>query len=603
MNDVIFERLAKRLLKCSFDDRLFDSSLDLRLHLCEFHAQRICEHRRAPRRVSLTSADVPEKLLLCGHCLQFVVPEKGDAISKVHQHILAEHPNPFGKAELKMAVSDDSALIEQFVEGEISEEICACSYPDCQQIFSDVSRVALHWAEEHCRVPSVDETQRAFELDPDRFSRLWAACVSEINEEETQLRLTVPASDDGYVIHHSPDVPRVRSKPGEYIIYVEREPVSFFDRELEELLECEGLDLNEDIPLVTVWPQDSHQSVHIDLRFCNILDGYLPMVKDIRRILTPLPAGESIEMAWQGEPDVWFPCKVSRSKRAIYNLDGQLQHIFRNPFPATSPLPSGVRLYVTRVGPRRYLLEVKRAPHIVRDCKFFLADGRGGWAAEVRDEVVEWETGDHVFRHQLTFDQMEALRHEARRSNLSVKDAVYEAMRQLASETPIHVPDVHDCVFLRMRTCSLAAVWAQFRPEHRCYVRVQPGWYRFNSAEPLPTVRFAPLPTPRRERLRQYSNNEARYRVKQRSWRHNIYQSRLEHFQNDPGALLEERCAFGTPDEAVFVIEIRWLMENVIPRADCNERGQYLFSINPHDYVFTWDHGVRMDGRRFLVER
>jgi hypothetical protein len=37
---------------------------------------------------------------------------------------------------------------------------------------------------------------------------------------------------------------------------------------------------------------------------------------------------------------------------------------------------------------------------------------------------------------------------------------------------------VHDAVFLWMRTCSLAAVWAQFRAEHTCYVRAQPGWMR-----------------------------------------------------------------------------------------------------------------------------
>ncbi|MDO8542659.1 MAG: hypothetical protein Q7S40_19640 [Opitutaceae bacterium] len=592
MDEMIWAPLASRLLKCPLDDQLFDSSIGLRLHLCESHAERICRHNRVPRQVALQEIEIPEKLFLCGHC-GFIVPAAEHGDSGMVRHIRAAHPNPFGAIQVKFSVSTDSTLIEQFVEAEMSHEVCSCSYSECAQVFSDEPSVALHWAEEHCSAPSIEETRRAFEADPDRFRRPLAECLSEIAEEEIRRCLSAPAPDDGYVIRHSPNVPKIRSKPGEHIIYVEREPVRFLDRELEELLEYEGLDLIEDVPRGGVWPQADHQTVHVDLRFCNILDGYFPMVKDVRHILPPLADGETIDVVWQSES---FPCKVSRSKRAIYNLDGQLKRIF-------SQLPSGVRLYITRVGPLRYQLEVKRAPHMVRDCKFFLADGHGGWAVEFRDEMVEWETGDHVFRHQLTFEHLEALHHEARRTNLSIKDAVYEAMRQLASETAVHVLDVHDFVFLWMRTCSLAAVWAQFRPEHKCYVRALPGWYRFDPTASLPTVRFVPPPLRPRIRLRQYSKDGTRYRVKQRGWRHNIYNSRLEQFQDDPDALLDVRCAFGTPDEVVFVIPIPWLMEQIIPRADCNERGQYLFSVNQHDFVFTWDHGIKMDGRSFMEER
>ena len=59
-------------------------------------------------------------------------------------------------------------------------------------------------------------------------------------------------------------------------------------------------------------------------------------------------------------------------------------------------------------------------------------DGHGGWRVEIHDqEPVEWETGDEIFRHQLTFQEMEALWQEARTINLSVRDAVHEVMKRL----------------------------------------------------------------------------------------------------------------------------------------------------------------------------
>ena len=47
-----------------------------------------------------------------------------------------------------------------------------------------------------------------------------------------------------------------------------------------------------------------------------------------------------------------------------------------------------------------------------------------------------------------------------------------------------------------MRTCSLGAVWAQFRPEHECYERVESCRYRFNPSGRFPEVHYIPA-TPR----------------------------------------------------------------------------------------------------------
>lgn len=590
MNEIVIERLAQRLHKCPFDQQLFDSALGLRLHLCAAHPAEISRPHRVACQAPSDNAERPRQLYCCPHC-DFVVPDPFDQspVSAILDHVQAEHrsPNPCEPVRLGFAVSTDEELIDGYVEQQGSIDWRACTR--CNTVCADEDSVALHWVEEHCGPVAAAEARQALEADTERFRVQLAEIFSEIEEEEARKRLAYRETDDGYIIHHSPNAPRVRSKPAESIVYVERESVRFADRELEELLEREGWELEQDATLSEEWTEGSLQSTAIELRFCNIVDGYIPLVKDVRRILPTLMDGEVIEVSWQGEPDVWFPCKVSKSKRAVYSLEGQLKSIFET-------FPSGVRLYITRFGPRRYQLGVKRQPHTVSNCKVFRSDGCGGWVVEIRDETVEWEAGDQVFRHQLNFQQMEALRHEAHRAGVSVRDAAHEVMKRLAQSRPVHVRTVHDAVFLWMRTCSLAAVWAQFRPEHTCYVRVQPGWYRFNPDGVLPAIRVVSRPS----RLPQYPPDARRYRIKQRTWRHNIWVGRIKDFQDDPTACLEVHCAFGTPNETVFVIPMPYLLKQVIPHADCNERGQYLFTVNANDFVFTWDHGLWMEGKPFL---
>ncbi|MBI2926618.1 MAG: hypothetical protein HYY24_13060 [Verrucomicrobia bacterium] len=590
MNEIVIERLARRLLKCPFDGELFDSALGLRLHLCDAHRTQISRPHRVACQASPENTERPRQLYCCPHC-DFVVPEPSDQNphSGIVNHLRAEHPNPFGPVQVSFAVSSDEELIDGYMEQQGSIERRACER--CRTIYVDDDSIALHWTEEHLETVTVEEVRRTIETDPERFRILLAEIFRELEEDEARNRLAYREPDDGYPIHHSPSVPRVQSRPAESIVYIERESLHFLDRELDELLEREGWDDEVEVSPGEEWADGRLQTTVIELRFCNIVDGYIPLVKDVRRILPPLMDGEAIEVSWEAEQDSWFPCKVSRSKRAIYNIEWRLRDIFR-------PFPSGVRLHITRAGPRSYRLGVKRQPHIVPNCKAFSSDGRGGWTVEIRDETVEWETGDQVFRHQLNFQQMEALRDEARRAGRSVRDGVQEVMKRLAQSRPLHVRTVHDAVFLWIRTCSLAAVWAQFRPEHSCYARVQPGWYRFDPAGRFPEIRVVS----RRERSQQYPRDAKRYRVKQQTWRHNIYASRLEDFQNDPSAYLEVCCAFGKPNEKVFRIPMPYLLEKVIPHADCNMRGQYLFTVNPHDFVFTWDHGFRMEGKRFLAD-
>ena len=488
ISENVLERLAKRLWKCPFDQKLFNSPSRLRLHLVESHEGDICQRRRLPQQVPLGNVENPTKLTFCGHCLDCMVPDAPDRhpVSEIARHIREKHPNPLGPSVMTFTITTDSTLIRQLMDEQTCPVVCACNASDCGELFSHEDLVAGHWIEKHCSNATVQEARHLVETDPERFGPTLEECLAGELVENHRLKQSGAESEDGYMISHCPIVPRVRSRPSECIVYIERERVRFFDDELEELLEYEILDFGSDKSSAEIWNPGRHQTITIDLRFCNILDGYIPLIREMRGILPPLPDGGMIEVSWQDEPQKWFPCKVSQKKRAIYNLENRLKDIF-------SRLDSSVRLYITRVGVRRYQLHLKHQPHIVRNCKFFLPQGECRWRVEVKDQQVEWETGDEVFRHQLTFKQMEALREEARRTNLSVRDAVYEAMKQLAQREPVHVKAVYEMVFLQMRTCSLAAVWAQFRPEHECYKRVVPvvpGWYRFDPSKPLPSIRF-----------------------------------------------------------------------------------------------------------------
>jgi hypothetical protein len=31
-----------------------------------------------------------------------------------------------------------------------------------------------------------------------------------------------------------------------------------------------------------------------------------------------------------------------------------------------------------------------------------------------------------------------------------------------------------------------------------------------------------------------------------------------------------------------------------------HDGGRYMFTVNPHDYIFTWDYGHQMSGKLFL---
>lgn len=591
-----FECLATRLRRCPFDQEVFDaanSALALRLHLAEHHRSDICRVETVTPSAVVDQCERPRRLCCCPTC-GFAAPDPGEVspITVLDRHIRAEHPNPFGPVQISFRVSDDETLIDHFVDRQGSTDVCVCNGFGCRKFFADQASVAEHWIEAHCdQAVTAEEAQAALETDSSRFRAALGECLTQVAEDEVRRALSTREPDDGYVIRHLPALPRIQSAPTESIIYVEGEQVRLLDRELNELLSYEGFDLENDLP------GGAASTASVELRFCNIQHGYIPLVKEVRRILPVLADGELIDVCWFETPDTWLPCKVSRSKRAIYNLEKELQRIFHR-------FPAGVVLYMTHRNGRRFELSVKRRPHVVPDCKVFVTDPAKGWRVLRVSESVEWETTDDVFKHQLTFQEMEALQQEARATGLSIKDAVYEVMRRLSPGEELHVREVYDQVFWRLRTCSLPAVWAQFRPENVCYQRVRPGYYRFDADKPSPpTIRRVLPRASGRERL-PVAREQGHYIVRQRhptAWRFNVFRSRFEEeLDNNPDALLDVRCAFGTSREVGFLIPISYLTEVVIPRAHSHEGGRYMFTVNPYDYTFVWDYRVEMSGKPYL---
>ena len=218
-------------------------------------------------------------------------------------------------------------MIDRFVLQQETIEVCLCKAPNCNQIFADEARVAKHWIENHCAHPTAEETRHAIEAQPERFEDALTTALAEF-AEEIWLQHSARESDDGCVIRHCPSVPRVRSKRSESIVYIERESVRMPNAELQELLECEGLDLADDESPADIWAEGESRTIHIDLRFCNLVDGYIPRVKEVYSILPPLLDGGMLEMSWQDEPKSGFRVR-SAKPNAQFTTRGKAKMHFR----------------------------------------------------------------------------------------------------------------------------------------------------------------------------------------------------------------------------------------------------------------------------------
>lgn len=498
MTDAVIHRLAGKLWKCAFDDQLFDSVIGMGSHLIEFHGYRLCEKQQVLREAADQASEKPVRLSVCIYCQQggryFAIPRFPDwqADDGIIAHIDQNHLLPSGRPAPHSFLTPHSAEeIDKFMEWQRWKDEYRCL--ECSERFDDLESCGWHWTEEHVKHAKPEDVHRVLQTDPEqlyeRFGDHFAWALVEAEAEEARSRTPNETPDDGYLIHHMPNVPRVRSRPGEFIVYVEGMLRRIREDVYEDLTPGERDDGDELVE--EEWIDGRQRVAKIELRFCNIVDGYIPRVGDVKKILpnpNRSPRVPIVQMAWQNDPKDYFPCKVT--KRAIYNLDGRLKNMFG--------LHAGVHLYVTQVGPLRYQLSVRDQQDCVRNCKILKSDGKGGYRVVFEDKEIKWETGIDVFRHQITFEEMESLHAEARHTNLSVRDAVQKVMKRDAATHALSVREVWDIVF-SFRTCSLMGVWAQFRREHTCYRKIETGIdagkYIFDPSGKFPDVRLSPRTT------------------------------------------------------------------------------------------------------------
>lgn len=106
-----------------------------------------------------------------------------------------------------------------------------------------------------------------------------------------------------------------------------------------------------------------------------------------------------------------------------------------------------------------------------------------------------------------------------------------------------------------------------------------------------------------------FLNDERNYIVKRtpndRSlWSYQIYNSRLQHYSAQSKDFhIVVVCDAGVPQQKVIAIPYSCWRKNIFPNAYRDNRGRYAFEVMKDSLIFTWRHGIGMDGRQFLIEK
>jgi hypothetical protein len=180
MTDAVLNRLAQRLLKCPFDDELFDSAASIESHLVECHEEQICQWIRVPMQVAEKDAERPTKIYICGVCRRFMVPNTAGRypLGEIPRHIEDEHTDP---SRLRPAVSILCSTDPEFIDRCVGEQdACACCGEGCNQVFSDVEAAVVHWTKEHVEHAKAEDVQRVLQANPEQFCERFDDVIAEV---------------------------------------------------------------------------------------------------------------------------------------------------------------------------------------------------------------------------------------------------------------------------------------------------------------------------------------------------------------------------------------------------------------------------------------
>lgn len=149
--------------------------------------------------------------------------------------------------------------------------------------------------------------------------------------------------------------------------------------------------------------------------------------------------------------------------------------------------PAGTFFWLKSEGDGRFVIapKVLRQPRIVT-CKLVRIE-KGKLVIEKTEMVMKYQGDARIFKADLRFTDIEAFYRDARRSNLSVRDAIIRSIQELTEGDPddcAHISDIFNLVFLK-RMCSPRSVSLMLYTQP-CFKQLGEGYFRY---EPIRLVK------------------------------------------------------------------------------------------------------------------
>ena len=86
-----------------------------------------------------------------------------------------------------------------------------------------------------------------------------------------------------------------------------------------------------------------------------------------------------------------------------------------------------------------------------------------------------------------------------------------------------------------------------------------------------------------------------------KTWNFQIYEGQIKQYIKKGPFNLVVVCNYETESEHVFCIPYSFLKDNILPKAQREKNGRYLFEVNKQTFRFNWRRSIDMDGTSFLL--
>ena len=96
------------------------------------------------------------------------------------------------------------------------------------------------------------------------------------------------------------------------------------------------------------------------------------------------------------------------------------------------------------------------------------------------------------------------------------------------------------------------------------------------------------------------------YEVHKRSddsshWKYNLAVNCVNQFHSEGRYYVVVYADWGSVSEKVFTVPSEYLHGEIFPRALKRDGRRFMFQVNKRTFEFTWQRGIKMDGRPFVI--